>query len=246
LDIIDGIQLKEDKRIIELVKDIAEYFEMEAGKKLSASQFLDRFMFPPAMQYQYVSSLSGGEKRRLYLLTILIKNPNFLILDEPTNDLDIFTMNVLEEYLASYKGCLIVVSHDRYFMDKIVDHLFVFKGNAEVHDFNGSYSLWREEEENEATQKEQSKYSKVIAPDIEKPKKEVPKTKLNFNQKREFEQLEKELEQLESKKSELESALSSGTLSNDEILHASSEIAAIISTLEKKTDRWLELSEFEQ
>ena len=235
----EGIQLKEDMRVIEVVKDIAEVIPVEGGRKISASQFLQRFMFPPKMQYQYVSSLSGGEKRRLFLLTVLIKNPNFLILDEPTNDLDIITMNVLEEYLENFKGCLIVVSHDRYFMDKIVDHLFVFKGEGEIKEIQGSYSIWLEEQRKiEANNKKEIKKNVEVSTE-----KTTKKNKLGFNEKREFGRLEVEIEKLEKRKNELNITLNNPNISHEELIQSSEELGKVIEDLEIKTDRWLELSE---
>ena len=239
----EGIQLKEDKRVIEVVKDIAEYIALEKGKKLSASQFLERFNFPTPMHYQYVSTLSGGEKRRLFLLTVLVQNPNFLILDEPTNDLDIFTMNVLEEYLENFKGCLIVVSHDRYFMDKIVDHLFVFNGEGIINDVIGGYSTW-------FLQKQQGKEvgssTNGINPTVKNNDTEPnkAKTKLSFNEKREFGQLEADIPRLEKRKKALEEELQNPNISFDKITELSEELGNLIKTIDEKTDRWLALSEF--
>ena len=239
----EGIQLKEDKRVIEVVKDIAEYIALEKGKKLSASQFLERFNFPTPMHYQYVSTLSGGEKRRLFLLTVLVQIPNFLILDEPTNDLDIFTMNVLEEYLENFKGCLIVVSHDRYFMDKIVDHLFVFNGEGIINDVIGGYSTW-------FLQKQQGKEvgssTNGINPTVKNNDTEPnkAKTKLSFNEKREFGQLEADIPRLEKRKKALEEELQNPNISFDKITELSEELGNLIKTIDEKTDRWLALSEF--
>lgn len=239
----EGIQLKEDKRVIEVVKDIAEYIALEKGKKLSASQFLERFNFPTPMHYQYVSTLSGGEKRRLFLLTVLVQNPNFLILDEPTNDLDIFTMNVLEEYLENFKGCLIVVSHDRYFMDKIVDHLFVFNGEGIINDVIGGYSTWFLQKQQEKEASSSTNRINTTAKNND-PESNKAKTKLSFNEKREFGQLEADIPRLEKRKKALEEELQSPSISFDKITELSEELGKLIKTIDEKTDRWLELSEF--
>lgn len=243
----DGIKLKEDQRVIEVVKDIAEVIPIEGGKKLSAGQFLERFLFPTSMHYQVVSKLSGGEKRRLYLLTVLIKNPNFLILDEPTNDLDVFAMNVLEEYLENYKGCLIVVTHDRYFMDKIVDHLFIFEGQGEVKDILGNYSIWRENQKQEQNTKPVKKIGG--AKTIESPAKEVDftkntKTTLTYKEKLELEALELDISLLEKEKEKLESELGGDNQDSAFIMETSTKLSQVLTSLENKSDRWLELSEY--
>ncbi|MDA9564139.1 ATP-binding cassette domain-containing protein [Flavobacteriales bacterium] len=244
----DGINLKEDKRVIEVVKDIAEVIPVAGGRKVSASQFLERFLFPTSMHYQYVSKLSGGEKRRLYLLTVLMKNPNFLILDEPTNDLDVFTMNVLEEYLENYKGCLIVVTHDRYFMDKIVDHLFVFEGQGEIKDILGNYSIWREEQKQLQYNKTNKKSSTDVLPEIKTQETEAPsvkeKNKLTYKEKIELEQLELDLELLEKEKTKLENELGGANQEPQFIMETSTKLSEVLVTLETKSDRWLELSEY--
>jgi ATP-binding cassette subfamily F protein uup len=237
----DGITINENERIIDVIKEIAESIDLGNGKVMSASQFLEYFLFPPKTQYNYVSKLSGGEKRRLYLMTVLMKNPNFLILDEPTNDLDIMTLNVLEEYLMNFKGCLLIVSHDRYFMDKVVDQMFAFEGNGKIRNFPGNYTIYRDtiaEEEKELKQIE-----KPAKPKKEKPKSNTGVKKLSFNEKREFEQLEVDLEQLNSEKDELEMAMSSGTLSNDELMTKAGRIEKVIELIDEKELRWLELSE---
>ena len=237
----DGIQFSPDDRVIDIIKEIAEVVEMGDGSKLSASQFLNYFLFPPETQYSFVGKLSGGEKRRLYLCTILMRNPNFLILDEPTNDLDIMTLNVLEDYLKSFRGCTIVVSHDRFFMDKIVDHLFVFEGNGIIRDFPGNYTDYRDWSE-EKTKAEQVvvKTEKIVR---EKPSTE--KKKLNFKEKKELGELEKDISDLEKEKKILEDDLNSGSLATD-ILHKKSlRYGEVTSLLEEKEMRWLELSEFE-
>ena len=239
----DGLQFDEQKKVIDVVRDIAEEIDLGGGKKMSASQFLQHFLFTPETQYNYVYKLSGGEKRRLYLCTVLMQNPNFLVLDEPTNDLDIATMNVLEDYLCSFKGCVIVVSHDRYFMDKVVDHLLVFNGDAKIKDFPGNYTdyrEWRELEEEE--QREQAKLQeKKTAP---KPveEKEKPR-KLSYKEKKELEALEVEIPQLEEEKADIETQLSSGTLSADEITALSKRYEELSNLIDEKTMRWLELSE---
>lgn len=233
----------EDKKVIEIVRDIAEFIPLEKGRQMSAAQLLEKFLFPRDMHYNFVHKLSGGERRRLKLLTVLIQNPNFLILDEPTNDLDIFVLSVLEDYLRSFQGCLIVVSHDRYFMDKMVDHLFVFKGNGELKDLTGNYSVYRKQliaEEREAKKTESKPEVKVE----EKPAPVKEKKKLSYKEKIEFESLESELEKLEEEKAELTEKLSDASLSGDELMKAGERLAEVVSELETKTDRWLELSEY--
>ncbi|MDQ2178286.1 ABC-F family ATP-binding cassette domain-containing protein [Marinifilum sp. D714] len=237
----DGITINENERIIDVIKDIAESIDLGNGKVMSASQFLEYFLFPPKTQYNYVSKLSGGEKRRLYLMTVLMKNPNFLILDEPTNDLDIMTLNVLEEYLMNFKGCLIIVSHDRYFMDKVVDQMFAFEGMGKIRNFPGNYTIYRDTIAEE--EKELKKIEKPAKPKKEKPKSNNTAKKLSFNEKREFEQLEVELEALNAEKEELETAMSSGTLANDELMQKASRIEEVINLIDEKELRWLELSE---
>ena len=240
----EGIQFDEQMKVIDAVQDIAEYVTLSDGKSLNVSQFLNYFLFQPEKQHDYVYKLSGGEKRRLYLCTVLMRNPNFLVLDEPTNDLDIVTLNVLEEYLQGFKGCLIVVSHDRYFMDKVVDHLLVFYGNAQLKDFPGNYTqyrAWKEQEDNK-----QKDAEKEIANKAEKkPLKSVEEKnkKLSFKEKREFEALEEEIPRLEEEKKSLEEAMSTGTLPTEELLEKSARIAQVIDEIDEKTMRWLELSE---
>lgn len=239
----DGITINENDRIIDVIKEIAESIDLGNGKVMSASQFLEYFLFPPKTQYNYVSKLSGGEKRRLYLMTVLMKNPNFLILDEPTNDLDIMTLNVLEEYLMNFKGCLIIVSHDRYFMDKVVDQMFVFEGMGKIRNFPGNYTIYRDTIDEE--EKEQKKLEKPIKAKKEKPKSQSAKAakKLSFKERKEFEQLEVDLENLNTEKEELETAMSSGTLSSDDLLLKASRIEEVINLIDEKEFRWLELSE---
>lgn len=244
----DGLQFNEQTKVIDVVTNIAEVIDMGDGKHLTASQFLLHFMFPPEKQHNYVYRLSGGEKRRLYLCTVLIKNPNFLVLDEPTNDLDIITLNILEEYLAGFKGCLIVVSHDRYFMDKVVDHLLVFHGNAEIQNFPGNYTQFREWKlEKDKIEAEETKAEKVdrnLKPATEQgDNKSEKKTKLSYREKLEFEALEGEIEKLETEKNNLTTQLSSGTLSSEDLLNSSNRITEIIELIDEKTMRWLELSD---
>jgi ATP-binding cassette subfamily F protein uup len=238
----DLIKVDENKKVIEVIRDIAEFIPLEKGRELSAAQLLERFLFPRNMHYNYVYKLSGGEKRRLKLLTVLMKNPNFLILDEPTNDLDIFVMSVLEEYLRSFPGCLIIVSHDRYFMDKMVDHLFVFEGEGRIKDIIGNYSEYR-------TVQQQNKYQELNSPKSETSKSKpvetiVEKRKLSYKEKIEYDNIEVELAKLETQKDQLSERLSTGELSNEEIMTVSEELTVIFSQIEEKTDRWLLLSEF--
>lgn len=238
-----GINIKEDKRVLEVVKDIAEYIELSKGEQLSASQLCKRFLFDDKMQHTFVSKLSGGEKRRLFLLTVLIKNPNFLILDEPTNDLDIDTLNVLEEFLESFKGCLLIVTHDRYFMDKLVDHLFLFEGNGIVRDFNGNYQDYLNEEKipPEPVTKQAAQKEVVVA---EKPKADANKRKPTFNEKREYTQLTAEIEKLEIDKKDTENKLSAGDLHFEQIQKLASQLEQINQDIDMKSLRWLELNDF--
>lgn len=236
-----GIQLKEDRRVIDSLKDIAEVIIMANGSKVSASQMLTHFMFPPKTQHTFVSKLSGGEKRRLYLLMVLMKNPNFLILDEPTNDLDLLTLNKLEEFLIQFGGCLIIVSHDRYFMDKLTDHLFIFKGNGLIKDEYCSYSEYREKQILE--EKENKNIQIKSKNEIEKTKTEYKTKKVSFKDKFEHEQLEKDIERLEKDKKILEEALLVNGISFQDINHKSDLLAKVILELDEKTMRWLELDE---
>lgn len=238
----DGLKFDEQMKVIDVITDIAEVIELDNGKRLTASQFLQHFLFTPETQHSYVYKLSGGERRRLYLCTVLMKNPNFLVLDEPTNDLDIVTLQVLEEYLQNFKGCVIVVSHDRYFMDKVVDHLLVFKGQGDIRDFPGNYSDYREWKVAKAEHDKEK----------EKPKEEkVQRVRLNdrrrmtFKERKEFEQLEKDIAVLEAEKKNIEEALYSGTLSVDELTEKSKRLPKLEEELDEKTMRWLELSEIE-
>lgn len=242
----DGLKFDEQMKVLDVVQNIAEVIDLGNGSKLTASQFLQHFLFPPEKQHNFVYKLSGGEKRRLYLCTVLITNPNFLVLDEPTNDLDIVTLNILEEYLQQFKGCVIVVSHDRYFMDKVVDHLLAFQGSARIKDFPGNYTQYREwKEVQDLLEKEKEQAAK---PKEEKVQQQVQpkndeKKKLSFKEKREFEELDALIPQLEEEKANLENELSSGTLSTDELLQKSNRISQLIEAIEEKTMRWLELSE---
>ena len=242
----EGISFKENQKVIDAVREIAEYVELGNGQKLSASQFLQNFLFSPKEQYNYIEKLSGGEKRRLYLCTVLMQSPNFLILDEPTNDLDIITLQILEEYLMSFKGCVIIVSHDRYFMDKVVDHILVFNGNGDIKDFPGNYTQYREWKKEQAislkqqvaTEKDNSKQDTYKANNQSQRKR-----KLSFNEQREFKLLESEIEQLESEKKALESALSGEVVSPDKINELSIRLSQINKELDIKSDRWLYLSD---
>ncbi len=240
----DGLSFNEQMKVIDVVKDIAEVIPV-AGKMLSASQFLQHFLFTPEKQHNYVYKLSGGEKRRLYLCTVLMANPNFLVLDEPTNDLDIETLQVLEEYLCDFKGCVIVVSHDRYFMDKVVDHIFVFGGEGDIKDFPGNYSDWRDwrEEEKATVAKEAAAKAAKNEPQKQSYRTET-KRKLTFKERKEYEGLEEEIMMLEEEKSTLEQEMSSGTLDNDTLLKKAARIEIVMGLIEEKTDRWIELSEF--
>ena len=235
-----GIEFNQGDKVIDVVQKIAEVINFEDGRKLTASQLLTTFLFPPDTQYSFVERLSGGEKRRLYLCTILMTNPNFLILDEPTNDLDIMTLSVLEEYLRVFQGCVIIVSHDRYFMDKIVDHLFVFDGEGNIKDFPGSYTIWRNKQiDDEELAK---KLKKPDAKELAKPEK-AKERKLTFNEKKELDQLENDIESLENEKAQISDELNSGTLSNDQLHEKSIRFGTVSDLLEEKEMRWLELSE---
>ena len=237
----DGLSFNEEMKVIDVVKDIAEVIPV-AGKMLTASQFLQHFLFSPEKQYSYVYKLSGGEKRRLYLCTVLMSNPNFLVLDEPTNDLDIETLQILEEYLRDFKGCVIVVSHDRYFMDKVVDHVFVFNGNGNIKDFPGNYTEyrdWREEEKALAAKESCEKNTSA-----KQTYRTEGKRKLTFKERNEYESLEMEIMELEEEKSAIEQEMCSGTLDNDTLLKKSRRIQEVINLIDTKTERWMELSEF--
>ena len=238
----EGLDFDDQMKVIDVITDIAEVIELGNGKKLTASQFLQYFLFTPETQHSYVYKLSGGERRRLYLCTILMRNPNFLVLDEPTNDLDIVTLQVLEEYLQNFKGCVIVVSHDRYIMDKVVDHLLVFNGQGDIRDFPGNYSdyrdwkLFKEEHDKEQNKPKEEKTQRVRLND---------KRRMTFKEKKEFEQLEKEIAQLEEEKKAIEDALCSGVLDVEELTAKSKRLPALNDELDEKSMRWLELSEIE-
>lgn len=245
-----GIQFNDGMKVIDAVRQIAEEVDLGGGRKMTATQFLNHFLFPPEKQHDYIAKLSGGERRRLYLCTVLMRSPNFLILDEPTNDLDIATLNVLEDYLIHFKGCVIVVSHDRFFMDKVVDHLLVFQGDCKIKDFPGNYTdyrQWKElKEEEERELKSQQTTVNRQQPSDKSDKSDSTannKRKLTFNEKREYEQLTKDIESLESEKAELESALASGSLNNDELIAKSQRFQEITELLDEKELRWLELDE---
>ena len=236
----EGLQFDEQMKVIDVVQDIAEVIELGGGRRLTASQFLQHFLFSPEQQHNYVYKLSGGEKRRLYLCTVLMKNPNFLILDEPTNDLDIITLQVLEEYLQNFKGCVIVVSHDRYFMDKVVDHLLVFNGQGDIRDFPGNYTQyrdWKEVKGQMDKEQERAKEDKTVRVRLNE------KRKLSFKEKKEFEELEILITHLEEEKAEIEAALCSGELSIEELTEKSKRLPILNELIDEKTFRWLELSE---
>lgn len=242
----DGLHFNEQMKVIDVVRDIAEVVDIGGGEKLGVSQFLQYFLFTPEQQYNYVYKLSGGEKRRLYLCTVLMRNPNFLILDEPTNDLDIITLNVLEEYLKNFGGCLIVVSHDRYFMDKVVDHLLVFNGEGDIRDFPGNYTqyrTWKEEKLRHDREQEKLRDEKPQASSWRQ--RENSQRRLTFKERREMEQLEMEIAALEEEKKGLEVALCSGKLSVEELTEKSKRLPALNEELDEKSMRWLELSEIE-
>ncbi len=239
----EGLQFDENQKVIDVITAIADYVELGGGKKLSASQLLQYFLFTPEQQYNYVYKLSGGERRKLYLCTVLMRNPNFLVLDEPTNDLDIVTLQILEEYLQDFPGCVIVVSHDRYFMDKVVDHLLVFKGNGEVKDFPGNYTQYREwqglqDQNSQSTQSSQSTQTKSSY-------RHDDRRRLSYKEKRELEQLEREIAALEEEQRMLEEQLCSGTLSVEELTEKSKRLPLLKDELDEKSMRWLELSEIE-
>jgi ATP-binding cassette subfamily F protein uup len=240
-----GLIVKEDMRVIEFVKNIAEHFPLADGSKVSAAQFLELFLFTPEKQYTYISKLSGGEKRRLHLLSILFRNPNFLVLDEPTNDLDLPTLGILEDFLQSYPGCVIIVSHDRYFMDKIVDHLFVFEGAGEVRDFPGNYSQYREWDKDRSEREKEESKNPPPAPAavVAAAKPVVQERKMSFKEKRELELLEKEIADLENEKKSIDGQLAGGTIPYDQLEPLSRRVGEVIKLLDEKGMRWLELSE---
>ena len=255
----EGLKFREDQKVIDVITDIADYIDLGGGRRMTASQFLQFFLFTPEEQHNYVYKLSGGEKRKLYLCTVLMRNPNFLVLDEPTNDLDIQTLQVLEEYLQDFPGCVIVVSHDRYFMDKVVDHLLVFKGEGEIQDFPGNYTQYREWSRLQAKSEDDQKTRQGGASTIASGKSETTvvsgtakrdanhenKRKMSFKEKREYEQLSKEIEALEKEQKQLEEELCSGTLSVDELTEKSKRLPIIKDELDEKGMRWLELAEIE-
>lgn len=239
----EGLLYEKDQRVIEFVKDIAEYFPLKDGTKVSASQFLTQFLFPPEKQFTYLSRLSGGEKRRLHLLSILFRNPNFLILDEPTNDLDIQTLQVLEEFLEGFPGCVVIVSHDRYFMDKLVDHLFVFEGEGKIADFPGNYSQYRQSLKEKERQMAVASVPKELS--VESAEKSAPEArrKLSYHEKREYESLHEEIQQLQAEKKEIERQLGHEQLGFEELQRLSDRMSLIMNKIDQKELRWLELDE---
>lgn len=239
----EGLKFNEQQKVIDIIKDIAEYIDLGGGKHMTASQFLQHFMFTPEQQHNYVYKLSGGEKRKLYLCTVLMHNPNFLVLDEPTNDLDIQTLQVLEEYLQDFPGCVIIISHDRYFMDKIIDHLLVFEGQGRIKDFPGNYTQYREWASLQPQEKTSTASNSKEDNDPKKSYRNDTKRKLSYKEKREFEQLEEEIIQLEEEQKALEDALSGSELSVEEITEKSKRLASLKNELDEKSFRWLELSE---
>ena len=232
-----------DFKVIDVVKEVAEFIPLEKGKQLSAAQLLERFLFPRSMHYNFVRKLSGGERRRLKLLRVLMSNPNFLVLDEPTNDLDIFAMAVLEEYLRGFQGCLIVVSHDRYFMDKMVDHLFVFESEAEIVDVIGNYTTYRKKQK-AITKNKAKEYSETKPQSVHVEQRVKEKKKLSFKEKQEYESLEHEIEQLEKSKQQYTDMLSQGVLQGEELYETGEKLAKVVESIELKTNRWLLLSEY--
>ena len=242
----EGLKFRDDQKVIDIITDIADYIDLGGGKHMTASQFLNYFLFSPEQQHNYVYKLSGGEKRKLYLCTVLMKNPNFLVLDEPTNDLDIQTLQILEEYLQDFPGCVIVVSHDRYFMDKVVDHLLVFKGEGEIQDFPGNYTQFRDFQKMKSKEEEQQKPTKNSSPTANEQKKDYrnnTKRKMSFKEKREYEQLSDKIAQLEEEKQKLEEELCSGNLSVDELTEKSKRLPILKDELDELEFRWLELAE---
>ncbi|WP_449018056.1 ABC-F family ATP-binding cassette domain-containing protein [Prevotella sp.] len=242
----EGLKFREDQKVIDIITDIADYIDLGGGKHMTASQFLNYFLFSPEQQHNYVYKLSGGEKRKLYLCTVLMKNPNFLVLDEPTNDLDIQTLQILEEYLQDFPGCVIVVSHDRYFMDKVVDHLLVFKGEGEIQDFPGNYTQFRDFQKMKSKEEEQQKPTKssnTTANEAKKDYRNNTKRKMSFKEKREYELLSDKIAQLEEEKQQLEEELCSGNLSVDELTEKSKRLPILKEELDELELRWLELAE---
>ena len=242
----EGLKFDDNQKVIDVITDIADYIDMGGGRHMTASQFLQYFMFTPEQQHNYVYKLSGGERRKLYLCTVLMRNPNFLVLDEPTNDLDIVTLQILEEYLADFPGCVIVVSHDRYFMDKVVDHLLVFKGDGEIKDFPGNYTQYRMWSSLESQKNEKKpaggKDDKVTA---RRDGRTDVRRKMTYKEKTEFERLEKEIAELEEEQRRIEDELCSGSLSIDELTEKSKRLPLLKDEIDNKSMRWLELSEIE-
>jgi ATP-binding cassette subfamily F protein uup len=238
-----GISIKKGQKVIDVIREFGDYIPLKKGKQISAQQLLERFLFDRKKQYDFVEKLSGGERKRLYLCTVLIQNPNFLILDEPTNDLDIVTLNVLENFLLDFPGCLLVVSHDRYFMDKIVDHLFVFRGNAVIEDFPGNYSDYRAYEDSAIIENRAAK-NKAQENNSSKNswKAEDKSAKLSYLEQKEYKSLEKEIQKLEEKKGEIQLKFTDGDLSGDVVATLSIELKEILKAIETKTERWFELS----
>lgn len=242
----EGLKFSEDDKVIDIITDIADYIDLGGGRKMTASQFLNYFMFSPEQQHNFVYKLSGGERRKLYLCTILMKNPNFLVLDEPTNDLDIQTLQVLEEYLQDFPGCVIVVSHDRYFTDKVVDHLLVFKGEGSIQDFPGNYTQYREWSKLKSDEENKNKVTKNNSSNKKKNDyHNDTRRRMSFKEKYEFQQLSKDIEALEQEQKNIEDALCSGTLSVDELTEKSKRLPILKDELDEKSLRWLELSELE-
>jgi len=240
-----GLVIKDNIRVIEYVKNIAEHFPLADGSSLSAAQFLNLFLFPPDKQYTYIAELSGGEKRRLFLLSILFRNPNFLILDEPTNDLDLPTLAVLENFLLDFQGCLVMVSHDRYFMDRMVEHLFVFEGNGVIKDFPGNYGLYQQWLKTNSSKEIAAAKTPAPAPVKETATVARVKSKLSFKEKQEFEKIEKEMADLNKEKDRLTNQLHDSSLNYDEIQKLSNRFTQVTDNLQSKEFRWLELSEIE-
>ena len=241
-----NIHVDENMKVIDVIRDVAEFIPLEKGREMSAAQFLEQFLFPRSMHYNYVYKLSGGEKRRLKLMKVLMANPNFLILDEPTNDLDIFVLSVLEDYLRNFQGCLIVVSHDRYFMDKMVDHIFVFEGNGDIKDITGNYTAYRALQKDLHQERLAEKRAVAAEKKVEKPTTEAPekKKKLTFKEQQEFESLDEEIVQLETEKEELTAILSKNESSSEELNAASKRLSEVVGMIDKKSERWMYLAEF--
>jgi ATP-binding cassette subfamily F protein uup len=242
----EGLSFNPGDKVIDVARNIAEIVHTGKNQTMTVSQFLNYFLFPPETQNMRIDKLSGGEKRRLYLMTILMKNPNFLILDEPTNDLDILTLNILEDYLLNFAGCVIVVSHDRYFMDKIVDHLFVFKGNGVIRDFPGNYTQYRNEVKEKEARQTQATIAKKVQEKPQKNKSKERPRKLSYNEKREFEMLGDEIEKMEKEKAELEKKISEATTDHEQLMKDSQALQKLMENLDNKTNRWLELAEIDE